>query len=495
MSGRFEGFVILASMRTGSNFLEEALAAVPGLACYGEAFNPGFIGRAGVQEMLGITLSQRTRDPMALLGAMRAAAAPGLPGFRLFPGHEARVQAQVLADPRWAKIILSRNPAETYVSRKIAQQTGQWQLRGFRNRRAARINFEAAEFEAHLAEVQAARLEIERALQTSGQTAFHINYDDLGDLEIFNGLLRFLGIEERVEALSSRLRKQNPAAMPENVINFSNMEEVAARLDPFQLSRLPDLEPRRGPGVQGFVASARPPVLFMPIAAGTPRAALEPWLAGLGGEGPDEGADKGADKGAESPLERGFTRKVLGGWLAANPGHVAFTIVSHPLVRAHAAFCAQVLPGAEAPHAGLRRHLEDMLGVAPAALKARGASAIARQRAAFLGFLSLVAAAHAGQIGLRIDPRWAGQVTLLRGMAELRPPDAVLRAEHLAQDLAALAARHGWQAPAFALPAAPVNEQAVPLAALYDAEVEAAARAAFALDYQLLGYGDWQPAP
>ncbi|MEL7131520.1 MAG: nodulation protein NodH, partial [Pseudomonadota bacterium] len=41
---KFDYFVVFAEMRTGSNFLEANLNALDGLSCYGEAFNPGFIG-------------------------------------------------------------------------------------------------------------------------------------------------------------------------------------------------------------------------------------------------------------------------------------------------------------------------------------------------------------------------------------------------------------------------------------------------------------------
>ncbi|MDX1782140.1 MAG: nodulation protein NodH, partial [Thalassovita sp.] len=44
MTDRFDYFVVFAEMRTGSNFLETNLNAFPGLTCYGEAFNPHFIG-------------------------------------------------------------------------------------------------------------------------------------------------------------------------------------------------------------------------------------------------------------------------------------------------------------------------------------------------------------------------------------------------------------------------------------------------------------------
>ncbi|MBL9057999.1 MAG: nodulation protein NodH, partial [Rhodobacteraceae bacterium] len=62
----FSSFVIFAEMRTGSNFLEANLNAIPGVKCHGEAFNPYFIGGEGKQEMLGVTIEQRGADPRSL---------------------------------------------------------------------------------------------------------------------------------------------------------------------------------------------------------------------------------------------------------------------------------------------------------------------------------------------------------------------------------------------------------------------------------------------
>ena len=42
--GRFTSFIVLAGMRTGSNFLEANLNQFPDLKSYGELFNPHFVG-------------------------------------------------------------------------------------------------------------------------------------------------------------------------------------------------------------------------------------------------------------------------------------------------------------------------------------------------------------------------------------------------------------------------------------------------------------------
>ena len=60
--------------------------------------------------------------------------------------------------PRCAKIVLTRNPVDSYVSRKIAQATGQWKLTNVKRRKDSTVRFDAEEFEGHLARLQAFQL-------------------------------------------------------------------------------------------------------------------------------------------------------------------------------------------------------------------------------------------------------------------------------------------------------------------------------------------------
>ena len=83
-------------MRTGSNFLEANLNALPGVSCLGEVFNPHFIGKKDCLDYLGISLEMREDDPFALLRAMEAAT-DGLSGFRFFHDHDLRVLDRMLA--------------------------------------------------------------------------------------------------------------------------------------------------------------------------------------------------------------------------------------------------------------------------------------------------------------------------------------------------------------------------------------------------------------
>lgn len=132
----FDSFVVFAEMRTGSNFLEANLNAFAGIKCHGEAFNPHFIGYPNTTQILGVDQATRDAEPADLLRAIRSDPA-GLGGFRYFHDHDPRILDTVLEDRNMAKIILTRNPVESYVSWKIAQATGQWKLTDMKARKAA----------------------------------------------------------------------------------------------------------------------------------------------------------------------------------------------------------------------------------------------------------------------------------------------------------------------------------------------------------------------
>ncbi|MEI4471973.1 sulfotransferase family 2 domain-containing protein [Frigidibacter sp. MR17.24] len=465
---RFDSFVIFAEMRTGSNLLEAALNAVEGLSCLGEAFNPKFPGYPNRDEVLGVTLAERVADPARLLARIRAA--EGLNGFRFFHDHEPRIVDELIEDRRCAKIVLTRNPAESFVSLQIARQTGQWRLKDAKHQKSGQIDFSSDDFEAHLEQLQAFQLRIQHGLQITGQTAFYVDYEDIQDPAVLDGLVRHLGIEAGIDRLPSDLVKQNPEPMEAKVANFPAMERALARLDRFNLTRTPNFEPRRGPGVPQFVAAAAAPLLFMPVKGG-PVAAVSDWLAQLGG------------------LEGGFTQKTLRQWQKAHPGHRSFTVLRHPVARAHAAFCEHVLNG---DYAEIREQLKKFYKLPLPPVAKVDQMTLDEHRAAFLGFVRFLKGNLAGQTAIRIDGAWASQTAVLQGQAQFAFPDLLAREETLAEDLAALCARLGIAAPAFraAPPARPF-----PLAEVVTPEIEAAVSEAYQRDYLGFGFAERCPVP
>lgn len=464
----FEYFVILAEMRTGSNLLESNLNAFDGIECHGELFNPAFINTAGTHAFLGVSIAQREEDPWRLLNAARAGGGR-MVGFRLFHDHDPRIRQHVLADTACAKIVLTRNPLDSYVSRKIAAATGQWRLGNVVHRKSSTVRFDAVEFEAHVAQTQSTQIEILHALQTTGQTAYYIGYDDLNELDVLNGLARWLGVPARITDLPRTVKKQNPEPVQQKLENPQDLAAGLARIDRFDLGRTPNFEVRRGPLLTAVHGGLRAPLLFLPI-RGAPEASVIDWLARIDGAKPGD-------------LPHDFDAARLRDWRAAHPGFRSFTVLRHPLKRAHDTFCRKVLSGDFTP---VREHMTRLFA---AELPRPGAAmTLEAHRAAFKAFLRFARASISGQTGMPPWPMWATQAANLDGYAQMMTPDAVLREEGLVEDLAWLARQAGiGSAPVFANP----DEVAPhPLARVVDDEVRTLVRQAYRRDFDQFGFAD-----
>ncbi|MBD3801807.1 MAG: nodulation protein NodH [Thioclava sp.] len=460
---RFDSFVVFAEMRTGSNLLEAALNSLDGVTCHGEAFNPVLIGYPNRTELLGVTMAERDADPLVLWKAIKAQ--DGLNGCRYFHDHDPRMLAVFVDDPKCAKIVLTRNPIESYVSLLIARATGQWKLGDAKHRKASKARFDAEEFEAHLEELQGFQVTLQNALQRSGQTAFYIDYEDAQSVELLNGIAKWLGVETRLEELPDSLKVQNPEPLEAKVSNFPGMEASLARLDRFNLSKTPNFEPRRGPGVPGFIASEAG-LLYMPMRPAMD-APIRDWLARLG------------------PLEESFSQKTLRQWKRRHPGHRSFTVLRHPLMRAHLAFSAVLnWDNMVETRAVLRQSYK--LPIPPEG-EVIAPEAYAEALIAFLGWLK---SNLANQTSLPVNALWATQSAQLQGIAQFALPDMLLREERLTEDLAYLARSAGIEAPEFGQ--ADGDTAPIKLADIWTPDLEAAARETYTRDMMQFGFGPWK---
>jgi hypothetical protein len=461
---QFTSFVVLAEMRTGSNFLEANLNALDGLTCHGESFNPYLIGGEGKQEMFGIDMVGRDADPAGFLKAMRAQT-KGLAGFRYFSDHDPRVFDLVMQDKACAKIILTRNQLESFISWKIAMESDQWWLANTKHLKTVRPRFDLAEFTERTAALHQFQNRIVNRLQVSGQTAFYLDYEDVRDLDVLNGLAAFLGIEARLKTLDFRFKKQNPEAIEEKVSNPQEMREALATLDWFNQSLAPNFEPRRQAMVPHYVASEGAPLLFMPIKA-APDGPIKKWLQSYGA------------------LVQDFDRNSLRKWKAANPGQRSFTVLRHPLARAFSAYC-DLLDRDFMPE--LRPYLKRVHKfILPP--KGKGFETEAEFRQGFLVFLELAKYMLAGRTELRILPAFATQSAIIHGFSQLQSPDMLIREDRLAEGLAYLAGDVG-------IPLSPPPQIKLngpyDLAAIYGTDVEEAAQAAYGRDYTSFGFTAW----
>ncbi|MFO1137716.1 MAG: hypothetical protein U1E41_01380 [Paracoccus sp. (in: a-proteobacteria)] len=460
MTQPFASFVIFAEMRTGSNLLEATLNAIKRVTCFGEAFNPYMMGWPDKDELKGITMAERDADPHRLLAAIFDK--PNhLPGFRYFHDHDPRVLDAIIDNRACAKIILTRNPVDSFVSTELARATNQWKLNETETPIPAAIPFDAAEFRRLTGAVEEFQLGIMHRLQISGQSAFWLGYEDLRDADVMTGLLHWLGRTdlERVAPASDQV-PQNPRELAEKVTNFDEMQAELARLDPFMLRRIPNFEPRKGPAVPSFIgAEAGKGLIFMPVKGG-PTEAITGWLRQMG------------------PVAADFTQNSLRQWKRDHTGHRSFTVLRHPLLRAWTAFQA-LLTG---KNAELRQLMRDIYRVSlpeDAALADLGDD---RKAALFEEFLDFLRRNLNGQTSLQTFPGWASQAELLAGFSRFGAPDMVLREAELARDLDWLAASARIKG-AVSAPDTPEFP-----AFLQDHGLRAAAKKAYLRDYVAFGF-------
>ncbi|MEL7091419.1 MAG: nodulation protein NodH [Pseudomonadota bacterium] len=472
---QFDYFVVFAEMRTGSNFLETNLNAFDGLACLGEAFNPHFIGYPTHTDILGVTQDARDEDPKVLLRAFKKA--PELSGFRYFHDHDPRVFDKVMDNPKCAKIILTRNPVDSYVSWKIATATGQWKLTDAKARKDGKAEFDVEEFQDHLTKLQEFQVTLLNRLQVSGQTAFYVSYEDLQSVEVMNGLAAWLGVPAQLDALDKTLKVQNPAALSEKVSNFGQMQEALSRLDRFDLTRTPNFEPRRGAAVPTYFACSTARLVYLPVRGGL-QDPVEEWMRHL---------DRLGGANLQSKLSQGNLRD----WMREHPGHRRFSVLRHPVARAHTVFCTRVLNTGKGGYGGIRATLARRYKLPlPDDPMDQSYDKVAH-RAAFAAFLSFLKANIAGQTAIRVDPDWATQSKIIEGFSEFALPDMLIREDQLQSELVRLTDTQGIKK----VPSLPDRAADAPFALveIYDAEIEKLCRGAYGRDYVTFGFEDWTP--
>ena len=453
-------------MRTGSNFLEANLNRLSGVKCHGEAFNPYFIGGEKRQEAFGIAIAGRDADPQAFLRAMRLQT-DGLAGFRYFHDHDPRVADLVLDDPTCAKIILTRNPLESYISWKIAVEADQWWLANTRHLRTPRPRFDVSEFQTRSRSVQDFQVHLLRRLQVTGQTAFYVDYADVLDLDVLNGLAAHLGVPSRLRALDTRFKKQNPEAIRDKVSNPEEMEQALARIDWFEAGHTPNFEPRRNAGVPSYIAPEAAGLLFQSIKGG-PERAVRLWLAEFG------------------KLHTSFERRTLREWKDRHPGFRSFTVLRHPLARAHAAF-SDYLAKDWLPE--LRPYLKRVhrFELPP---PGEGFADAESFRDGFRVFLDFARFNLTGRTEIKVMPHVASQLAVTQGFAAIQAPDLLLREDRLAAGLAFLTADLGLPCPD--VPDT-TDQHPWSLSEIWQPDLEDAAKAAYPRDYAAFGFERLRP--
>ncbi|RMF34784.1 MAG: hypothetical protein D6754_14380 [Alphaproteobacteria bacterium] len=412
MQRRHRYFAIIASMRTGSNLLQRILRQFPDLVCHGELFNPQFIGGKGQTSFKGIDLAARDRDPLALIERMITDAGPAIPGFRIFDGHDRRVLEHVATDPDCARILLTRDPLESFISLMIARRTDQWILTDPGKRREAKVFLDPDALAVYRRRLAAFRREVTDRARRAGLSWFPVDYAELGEREIVNGLAAHIGSEHRLDRIATDLLRQNPGPLAEKLENPEVLETIAPE------AARPEPAPGVRPNVRRFVFQPARGLMFAPIPGG-PSARINAWLDAL----------------ASDPPETGLSRGRIDAAFRAGRIRCVFTATRHPFLRAFDVFARKLLAPEGDGFPRIRRMLAEQHGLhLPPAAGAGGEEALSaggfgleRQREAFAGFLRFLRANIAGSTLIRIDPLWAPQSWHVAALAAEYPPGRILR--------------------------------------------------------------------
>ena len=233
---------------------------------------------------------------------------------------------------------------------------------------------------------------------------------------------------------------------------------------------------RRGPNVPSYVVAANAPLLFLPLRSGPQKQVLD-WLAAVDGV-------------SRSDLRTKMTQKDLRQWKRKHPGHRSFTVLRHPILRAHDAFCRHILTTGHGSYTQLRNTMmrRYKMPLPPGGPDER--YDLVAHRTAFAAFLRFLKGNLSGQTAVRVDAAWCTQAQSLLGFGELTLPDRIFREDDLATGLNALGEEVGCQN----LPTLSEAEPSQPfgLADIYDDEIEKLGSDAYMRDYVTFGFSRWR---
>ncbi|MEL6582479.1 MAG: sulfotransferase family 2 domain-containing protein [Pseudomonadota bacterium] len=494
-------FIIFAAMRTGSNLLERLLAQLGGIETHGELFNPSFVGKPGQDSAFGMTRMSREARPFGLIDRMVQDSDQALPGFRLFSGHDPRVLRRALSDPDCGKIVLSRNMLDSFLSLQIARQTDQWMLNNINKRRDARIRFDAGAYLKYQTDTEGYYASVRRTLQEHGQTAYFIDYSELKELPILNGLAAFLGVEGRFDELKEPILRQNPGAATDKVTNPDDM--LAALRGMGGDSGLvggPESAKRADRGGLRLLRGALTQSILFAAIPGGPEEQVLRWMHGADGGVPTR--PDFDDARSQGEIDLAFqNRKALQDWFAERPGAVSFAVVRHPVERALRVFEEKIFLGGEAGFPMIREQLRqnfgmrvpdeaDVVGKNCSDLERQGYGA-AQHREAFHAFLDFIKANLSGQTSLRTDPRWEPQRSFIDSFNAMLPLTFVLHENQLVKGAAFMKNLLDLGQVKNAVLRTPPSPTLFAMNEIVTAETNKLARAAYQADYRAFGFSDW----
>jgi hypothetical protein len=210
----------------------------PDVLCHHELFNPA--GAFYALELrdgsfdLG-SLEERDRDPLAFLErTWTAHLGHSHVGFKMTHRQNETVLDAVLRDTTVRKIVLRReNRIRTFVSRLIAETTGEWEL--YRDTRHAperpRVQVDLAALRESIADNEIYYSDVEGSLRATCQPFLRVCYERLVEGGERTRVLEFLGLSASPRAaatLSVRSVRQNPESLRQLITNYEELANAFA---------------------------------------------------------------------------------------------------------------------------------------------------------------------------------------------------------------------------------------------------------------------------
>jgi len=230
-------FVVIATPRSGSNWLCTLLDSHPQILCHHELFNPDGVHIARSLRDTGFDiggLELQRSHPLELLE--RAWSKPlefSHLGFKLNIDQPAEVFSAVIKDPSIRKILVSRlNRVRAFVSECIAEASGQWESypESARPSRPLPVQADPARLLEHARRNAEFLGEIRKQLASHGQESLEIFYESIGQDDTHRRILEYLGARPDVP-LRGRTRRMNPEPLSDLVRNYDELATALADTD------------------------------------------------------------------------------------------------------------------------------------------------------------------------------------------------------------------------------------------------------------------------
>ena len=227
-------FLLVGMMRSGSNFLERQLNLLPDVRCHGELFNTAFVGFS--HEASGRPegykredTAARNADEEGFIAKVDQACDRRIIGLRLFLDHSAHMTARLLHDPNVAKIVLSRNLLEAYISLETARETGVWLTTESAKAPPKPVKVEINKLVTFALRQSLYYNDVQTVLHQTGQRSLQVDYNEIKDLAKLNEIARFIGSGHQFDTVSEPIRKQNPGSLEERILDFPKLLEELKR--------------------------------------------------------------------------------------------------------------------------------------------------------------------------------------------------------------------------------------------------------------------------